>query len=213
MKSKFTTMKKHLIGIFLLSFSLNFLIAQNETKQTEFIGGNSATYTTGFGGIIFQTSFIDGTPVGFFGGGGAAQFNNSFYFGGFGLGMQNDLRVKNDNLSNNLPAEGELTMGMGGVMLGFMPMGHKKIHPIIGLDFTWGGYSISDVNSGLDFFDGSFVGVTPRAGIEANALPWLKVNAGLGYRVYTGIENDYINSSFLNAPLIDFRLMFGWFGE
>jgi len=196
-----------------LCFSAISLKGQNETPKTEYIGGNNDVYTSGFGGIIFQTAFIDGTPTGFFGGGGAVLFDNSFYFGGFGLAMQNDIRVKNIDVTNNLPVEGNLTIDMGGIMLGYMPFAYKKVHPVIGLDFSWGDYTISNINSKQDFYDDSFVGITPRFGFEANALPWLKLNAGLGYRIYTGMEGDYIPANFLNAPLIDFRIMFGWFGE
>lgn len=218
-------MKK--LSLFLLSsllvLGLNAQEVENETDEstdnkekteTQFISGNSDAPSTGFGGPWIQLGFINGNAVPFFGGGGAGYFNNRFYFGGFGMGLMNAATVDNQYIKpNTLPASGDLELGMGGMILGYTPWAEKLAHPIFGLDFAWGGYTITDQVTGIMFDEGGFANITPRAGIEINATPWLKVHAAGGYRWFTGIQSPFMDNSALNSGLVELRLHFGWFGE
>ena len=185
----------------------------NTPPKTEFVGGNGGK-VSGFGGPMFQLAFINGEAIPFIGGGGAGLFNDNFYFGGFGMGTATEIQIENINpLVNGLTPVGRLEMGFGGLMMGYMPMGHKKFHPLIGLDFAWGGYEVYELNADNVILDGTLTAVTPRIGAEANALPWLKVNLGVGYRSVFGSKSTFFNLSDLNSPLLDLRLQFGWFAD
>lgn len=211
-------MKKLIIIALLVASAGTNVLAQTEpeetknTEKTEFLA--DGTSSTGFGGPWMQVGFINGNAVPFFGGGGGALFNNQFYFGGFGMGMSSPLTVDNElNNPNLLPPQGDLTIGMGGMILGYTPWGNKKIHPIFGIDFGWGGYSLTYATTNTQFESGNFSTLTPRAGVEMNALPWLKFHLAGSYRVFSGINSTYISNNTLSSPLIELRLHFGWFGE
>ncbi len=202
----------------LLFLTLGFYGFSQENENTELSSDTSstlkATKTTGFAGTFLQLSFINGEAIPFFGGCGAAMFNENLYVGGYGIGLFNGMSLENQNpTENGFVPKSRLDIQMGGIMLGYMPWGDKKYHPIIGLDFGWGNYTLTDETTKNQFMDGTFTTLTPRVGGEADVSDWLKINVGVGYRAFSGIKNSYFESSNMSSPFVDVRLQFGWFAN
>jgi hypothetical protein len=102
-------------------------LAQTETQAGEKGGG-------GFGGPIMELSRMTGVTGASVGGGGGAVFGNIF-FGGFaqaaGFGA-----VQLDDV------EHDVTLGVGGLWVGYTYRPHKLVHPFASLKFGWGGIHV-----------------------------------------------------------------------
>jgi len=174
--------------------------AQEEQPKT--LVGDGHVKISGFGGPIIEFSSIGGTMVVGAGGGGAALFNNTFYFGGYGIGLSKSNLMNNSNII-------DVEIGHGGFWTGFIIHPNSMIHGVISTKLGWG--EISEFRRGIpiSITDNIFV-AQPQAEIELNITLWFKFSAGLGYRWVNGQDFSTVD---LNGITGSVNFIFGWFGR
>jgi len=177
--------------------------AQNERPKT--LIGNDPEEISGFGGVLFSFTTIDGDLSTLTGGGGAVLFDNSFFIGGYGLGLtgNKEFEIENDNYSTSY--------GHGGFWMGYIIKPTNLLH--LGVDTKLGWGEITTKSTALvDGKDRDDVFVfNPQLFGEANISYWFKVNAGIGYQKTIGVDNDFFDGSDFDGPTFNISLLFGWF--
>ncbi|MFT4739190.1 MAG: hypothetical protein ACI8QD_000534 [Cyclobacteriaceae bacterium] len=172
--------------------------------------GDGVEFTSGFGGFMTQFAPIKGDLSAMSGGGGALLLNNTFYFGGYGMGLADDITVTDGT------ADFDVSFGHGGLMMGFIIMPSKVAHLGISTKVGWGDISFSQFATngtgftGSPFSDNVFI-VSPQAEIEVNMTSWFKVNASVGYQLANGVDNAFYTDNDFNGTTIGFSFLFGWF--
>lgn len=180
---------------------------------------------SGFGGPLVEFSNVDDAFGVFVGGGGAAIINQTFFFGGYGMGLVSDqprysIHLSNENIAfDNLRPQ----IGHGGLWLGYIHQSHKIMHWALSAKIGWGGisYTRGNYENLVDELgtDGIFV-FTPQAELEVNLFTWFKLNLGVGYRYVAGADARYltpsgpqalITSGDLRSPIGTLTLLFGNF--
>lgn len=183
-------------------FCMGSVVLMAQQEQT--LAG-SARVRGGFGGPFFVFSNVDGEWGGGAGGGGGFILNDMF-FGGFGQGESFGNRTINGIRYN-------LSLGQGGLWIGYVKPSHKLFHLYATAKIGWGGVNLTPQNvSANDVTDDIFV-LTPEAGVEVNVLHWFRIAATGGYRVVTGVNQieGYKNRDF-SSPIVGLTLRFGGFG-
>jgi len=220
-------MKKLYLFVFLLIASIAHSISQEVTQpQRQFLfSQNKGISISGFGGPFVEFSNVDESFGVFTGGGGAAIINQTFFFGGYGMGLVTDQPHYNIILSReNLAFENlRPQIGHGGFWLGYLHQSGKIVHWALSTKIGWGGisYSLGNNENKVEELgnDGIFV-FTPQAEIEVNLFTWFKLNLGVGYRYVAGADASYqtpagpqslITSQDLRSPVGSITLMFGNF--
>ena len=208
------------------------MVAQEEKpNEPQFLLSKSNNLSfSGFGGPIVEFSSVDGELGVSSGGGGGVLINQTFFLGGYGMGLatdmpQYDISIKNPNtgyISNYYNRRPMLAHG--GFWLGYMNQSHKIFHWAVSSKIGWGAVSLidkeyRDMENELGW-DGIFV-LTPQAEFEVNLLKWFKINFGLGYRYVAGVNQIYVNatgekvnyfdSGAFNSPVGSITFMFGNF--
>jgi len=214
-----------LLGISLSSFSQE----SNDTFNTLF-KNNGKTSVSGFGGLIMEFSSMDDQFTYSMGGVGAVLFNQSFFFGGYGIGSVNFPTYTIDQPNIN-SVDKSILLGHGGFYTGFIFSPNKPVHIGVSSKFGWGAVTLMDeIYRNNNYYpypnenyivDQVFV-ITPQLEAEFNIASWFKVNMGLGYRIVTGVEATYIpygtteaipyfDSNAFNSATFQLGLYFGWF--
>ncbi len=225
-------MKKVLLIIAVVFLIQNGLNAQDD-KPTQYLFGNHSNISvTGFGAPIVQFWSKGGDFAVSTGGGGAVLINQSFFIGGYGMGMASQFNVENLKvlLSNgttiNYPTL-RTNFGHGGFWLGYINKRKEAIHWGISSKIGFGALSLMDNDYDMDTHggyavDGVFVFI-PQLEMEMNINRWFKINIGAGYQLVNGINKTYVNtnnqivsyykSSDYNSPQASISLLFGGFGR
>jgi hypothetical protein len=231
---------KLIILILFLGASLNLKAQDDQQFQTLF-KKDGKTRVSGFGGFSMEFSGIDGEFAYSLGGEGAILFNQSFFFGGYGLGTVNfpPYSYPQPSVSREYNS---ILFGHGGFYTGFIFGPNNPIHFGISSKFGWGGITIMDNYNGNYYnppyppypgypyndyeVDQVFV-ITPQVEAEVNIAKWFKFNMGLGYRVVTGVDATYsayaddgsgaieqvpyFDSNAFNSFTLQLGFYFGWF--
>lgn len=139
-------------------------------------------------------------------GGGMGFISGDFFFGLYGLGLTDYDQVLEDELD-------KLTLGHGGLWLGYTYPQTSVVHLFSSAKVGWGGANFEVIDENLEY-DDSFVVLTPEIGLELNVFRWFRVSATGGYRFIHGLndvpdltENDL--EGWTGA--LTFRI--GWFGR
>lgn len=183
---------------------------------------------SGFGGPIVEFSSVDDATGVFVGGGGAVIINQTFFFGGYGMGLTTDkpqysITINRENAEPLSFTNLRPQIGHGGFWLGYIHQSHKIVHWALSTKIGWGGITYSQGSNDYQIdelgSDGIFV-VSPQAEIEINLFTWFKLNLGVGYRYVGGIDAKYntpeglqpiMASGALKSPTGSITLMFGNF--
>ncbi len=225
-------MKSLMLSAVLL-FSLGLNVNAQDEKPTQYLfGGKGKTSVTGFGAPIIEFSSKGGDLAVSVGGEGAVLFNQSFYFGGYGMGLTTehkveDLKIKQSNgVITNYPTMRTI-FGHGGLWLGYIHNRKEALHWGISSKFGFGAIGLIDADFDDDSrarvgLDQVFV-LTPQIEMEMNINRWFKVNIGAGYRFVSGVDKTYTNSndkvvnfyksSDFNSPQASISFLFGGFGR
>lgn len=223
-------MRKLFALLLFLGITLLEVMGQETTRpEPEFLfSRDKGISMSGFGGPIVELSSVDGYTGVSVGGGGAAIINQTFFFGGYGMGLTTDqprysiTLIQEDgtqlNLTNLRPQ-----IGHGGFWLGYIHQSHKIVHWALSAKIGWGGISYTQGTSEYNVrelgTDGIFI-FTPQAEIEVNLFTWFKLNLGVGYRYVAGIDARYntpegvrpiMSSGALNSAQGSISLLFGNF--
>lgn len=203
------------------------LFAQEEVeaeKEMKYIfGSKGKTKVSGFGGPIMQFSAIGDEFAFFMGGGGAVLLNQTFYIGAFGEGLSTSHYSQIESIPE-VP-RGKTRFGYGGFWLGYIHKYQKPVHFGVSTRIGWGSIYYDtyyyendydyDYQADPTYLDNVFVFV-PQIEVEFNFFKWMKMNVGLGYRVVTGINKEYMGEPIFdkkdfNKPEGTITLMFGYF--
>ena len=156
---------------------------------------------SGFGGALFSFTGIDGELATLSGGGGAVLFDNTFFIGGYGLGMSGDRRIVVDGQELNA------SYGHGGFWLGYIINPVEMLHFGIDTKLGWGEIkyaSNEELNDKVFVFYPQFTG-------EVNLSYWMKINAGIGFQKTIGVDDFHFDKSDFDGPAFSISLLFGWF--
>ncbi len=218
-------MKKILLTAAILA-GIQLITAAQEEKEPQYIfGKNTKWQASGFGApIVGFTSIYDKFAV-IKGGGGALLINQTFYIGGYGMGLSTE-HFRDDLSEVTAIDKPRLNIGHGGFWLGYIHNSHKLMHWAISTKVGWGEISITDdyldedpdLRKGRDFISV----VNPQIELELNITRWFKMNLGAGYNFTFGIdkayilnntEYDYYEATDFNYPQATVSLLFGGFGK
>ena len=190
--------------LLLLSLILTFYSLMGQDSRPKTLIGNDPEEISGFGSVLFSFTSIDGSLSTLSGGGGAVLFDNTFFLGGYGLGLTGNSEqiIDGENYSSSYRH--------GGFWLGYIIRPEDLIH--FGVDSKLGWGSIKTKSSSLpeNVVDDVFV-FSPSGFVEANISYWFKVNAGVGFQKTIGVENDFFKASDFDGPVFNLSLHFGWF--
>lgn len=176
---------KKLILIAILAFCVTSIFAQREETV---IGDSGLGFSGAWGGWSFNYGNFKNDQTGSYNGGmWALEFGKKLFVGGIHYQINNQ-RLDNDAL---------FTMKSNNLLIGFMPISYKAIHPI--LSVAVGSSKIKLSNDNLE--DRVFA-IHPQAGIEINVARWCHVDAQLGYRIIS-------DSQFLKYKNSDFSGLYG----
>jgi hypothetical protein len=186
---------KRIILFSLILIASTAIIAQ-EDDEFETIFGQDTQFS-GFGGPWMNFTTLNGEFAHMMGGGGGVLLNSSFYFGGYGYGLTNQINYQGDKLD----------FGYGGLMTGYIFNSNEALHPMIGFQMGWGDISMKDT----ELSDQVYV-LNPIVELEMNLTQYFKIGVGAGYRYVSGVDNigTLANSDFSGfSGRLSFY--FGWF--
>ena len=169
---------KNSIFILFLSF---ITISAYSQERTLF---NNARVRGGFGSFFTGVGDINGQDAVYAGGGGGVVINN-FFIGGFGEGVS---QVEPFSL-NGEPYD--LSMGYGGLWLGFTYPSNSLFHAYLSGKMAYGGVLIQPENDDfdLDEFDSGLFVLHPELGIEINITSWFRLAFTAGYRIVNNVSD------------------------
>ena len=156
---------------------------------------------SGFGASLFTFTGIDGQLATLSGGGGAVIFDNTFFIGGYGLGMSGDRKIAINGIEQNAH------FGHGGFWIGYIMNPVEMLHLGIDTKLGWGEITYSGDNA-LD--DKVFV-FYPQLNGEVNLAYWMKMNAGIGFQKTIGVDDLHFSKSDFDGVAFSISLIFGWF--
>ena len=193
-------MKRFLTILFTLSTLSVF------AQRPNVLIGNDYESISGFGGVLLSFSSLDGELASYTGGGGAVLLDNSFYFGGYGLGLNDDRQI---NLNG---VEYDVDFSHGGFMLGYNIKPTNVFHVTVGSKLGWGNleYTEDELINRSRFSDNVFV-LMPEVALEMNLTHWFKFNVGVGYQAVIGTDDDFYDEGDVNSPTVGVSFLFGWF--
>jgi hypothetical protein len=187
-------MKRWMLSLLVIAALSTTMFGQRE----ETLFGNSGLRLSGaWGGSSTGLTFFDEDYAVTTGGFGGLEFGKNVFVGWGGYRTTNAFDI--DDFQND-----RLKMRYSGLMLGYMPMAHKAIHPKIMLLTGGGKLDIPGEDT-----DRIFV-VQPSVGFELNVLRWFRLAVDGGYRVV--LDNDLIGISDqdLSAPFAEVTFKFGF---
>jgi hypothetical protein len=192
--------------LFALLFTAGAItLSQAQPEETLF---ENARVVGGFGGPTITLAEGDGV-YGVGAGGGGGVIVNSFFLGGFGQGESYGRRTFNDTRYT-------VSLGYGGLWLGYVYPSHKVVHLFNTVKLGWGGVSLNNFSEPINIrdSDGVFV-INPEVGVELNVLHWFRIAGTVGYRFVEGIEPNRlpdISENDFNSPTFALTFRFGGFG-
>lgn len=224
-------MKK--IVLVIAAVILSNLAMSQDDKPTQYLfGNNGKTSVTGFGAPIVQFWSKGGDLAVSSGGGGAVLINQTFFIGGYGMGMATEHNVENMKVlqssgSSITYSKLRTNFGHGGLWLGYIHHRKDAIHWGVSAKIGGGAINLTDpefddsMRHGIGV-DGVFV-LIPQIEMEMNINRWFKINIGAGYQMVSGVDKTYTNtnnqvvkfynSSDYNSPQASISFLFGGFGR
>jgi hypothetical protein len=190
----------------LVTFFAVLMVFAVQAQETKTLIGDGVSVTSGFGGFMLQFAPAGGSIRSFSGGGGAALLSNGLYFGGYGMGLTENLRTFQNNV------EYDVDFGHGGFLLGYTIKPGNMVHAGLSSRLGWGEIDFDpiDPTAGRLTEDHVFV-LNPQVELEINMTSWFKINAGAGYQFVTGVENVFYQPEDFNGPAFGLSFLFGWF--
>jgi len=172
----------------------------------------------GFGSYTLQGTRIDGHSRLFTGMKGAWIINHSLYLGIGGYGMIKGIDAPADTAGNAQ----YLQMGYGGALIGYTILSDKLVHFNVESLIGAGGYVLSDGKWDEHENDCDeeckhdmiqpFFAWEPRVGVEVNVTKFMRVSAGVGYRLIVQDEaKNGFSDSDLGGPVGSIDFKFGRF--
>lgn len=189
--------------IFLSIITLIIVLFSQAAAQEQTLLGDGEISNGGFGGPVVKYVQIKGESGVLVGGRGGWIINHSFVLGGGGYGLVNNIKAGIppviDIYGNTHDAY--INFGYGGVELEYIIQSdrvlHFSVYSLIGagsISFRneqWNDHHDGDWNTAEDAF---FV-FEPAVNAELNVVSFMRISAGLSYRVISGVELDNMSNS------------------
>ena len=190
---------KQIAFLLLMMLLCTSVFSQQKDIETEDTTGISA-YISPF---FETTSMIKSTS--FIGGIGGILITPNIIVGGFGKAMTSYFKIDSTyNKSNNAYEHNlELDFGGGGLVIGYIFMPAKKVHPIIMLWAGGGSISLSNKNKTRikELYDDFWL-YNGTIEIDYRPLKFLSFGIGAHYQMVSGLKLDgYSNENFNGAGL------------
>ena len=190
--------------LFILTTFLSLTVfGQNQRPKT--LIGNDPESISGFGGVLFSFMPIDGDLSTLTGGGGAVMFDNTFFIGGYGLGLTGNHKL---NLGGT---DFTSSFGHRGFWLGYIIKPDNLLHFGVDTKLGWGSISTKNRMTNESAGDDEVFIFNPQFFGEANIAYWFKVNASVGLQKTIGVDNQYYDAGDFDGPTFGISLIFGWF--
>ena len=192
---------KNLIFTFLC---LILTFSANSQEQTLI---NNASVRGGFGSFFTGVGDLNGQEAVSAGGGGGVVINN-FFIGGFGEGVT---QVDPFLLDGE---DYDLSMGYGGLWLGFMYPSNSLFHMYASGKVAYGGVVLQPENDDFDLneFDTGIFVMHPELGLELNVTSWFRLAFTAGYRIVNNVKDiPNINEDELTDFTYGLTFRFGHF--
>jgi len=199
-------MKNLVLFLSVIALALPLSAQQEREYHTVFEGRELRI--SGMGGPFMQFTTLAGEFGHMMGGGGAVLIND-FFFGGYGLGLTNQIiDYKGGDLSR------QLSVGHGGFWTGYVFRGDKALHFTFSTLIGFGEFGLTDINVYLPVLNPDrFFILAPSLELEINLARYFRVGAGACYNLYTGIgdtRHSYTSKD-LSSPGGFLSFKFGWF--
>ncbi len=189
---------KYPIPMILLALGLSTVVHAEEREAL--IQGEDIEHG-GFGGIVTKFSAIDDQSVVLTGGKGAWLINHSFYVGGAGYSVTNELDPDNQILA------------YGGPIVGYIGNPNKIVHYTLELQVGGGGLVESN-NMNSDTHSHShdtLMVVEPSAAVNFNLAKYATLSVGVSYRFIQGSEHEVLTDEKLSGASADLSILIGKF--
>lgn len=200
--------KATLLGI-ILAIAIT---ANSQDKEYQTLFDFNDVRISGMGGPFMQFTSINGDFAHMMGG-GAAILVGDFFFGGYGLGLTNQIRINPDLYPPEIDVfEGDnFSVSHGGFWLGYSLFGDRPIHVTISTLIGWGEIGIKGLYYyGETFYPDNIFVLAPTVEVELNLTRFFRLGAGASYNLFTFVDQPYSSSDF-SAPGGFLAFKFGWF--
>jgi len=188
---------KTLIKIFI--FSLSFCLMAFAQEET--LLGSGKITSGGYGAPVIKYTQIKGEPAILVGGKGGWIINHSFIIGGGGYGLVNNIDANNTFAA--MLSEPYLNFGYGGLELEYIVQSDQMVHFSVNTLIGAGGVSYRpsffdehrDNWNNWDSPSDAFFVFEPGANVELNVIDFFRINAGVSYRLISGVNFDDLKNS------------------
>lgn len=196
-------MKKAMLAGLILLISIT---ARTQDREYKTIVDFEDVRISGQGGPFMQFTVVDGKFAHMMGGGGAILVGD-FFFGGYGLGLTNQILVDREQYN----AGDRLTISHGGFWLGYSLFGDRAIHVSFSSLIGWGQLGIRGENYPETLYPSGIFVVSPTLELELNLTQFFRLGMGASYNIYSFVDLPGYTSSDLSAPGGFLSFKFGWF--
>jgi hypothetical protein len=184
----------------------NTLVKLEDIKWSGFLSGD------------VRFSRVADTYGTFVGGKAAAILNDKLFLGVAGFGFAHPRKVSKTKSDIYSEEKAYLNFGYGGVLLEYCIFPKELVSYSFGVIIGAGGYSFSPEsarnsssnNENNDPTDVFFV-IEPEINIYLNVERFLRLGAGVSYRITNGIEYHGFSDSDFAHPSLSLSISFGWF--
>jgi hypothetical protein len=203
-------MKKIILFIVLIAFSINVFSKEDQEEQSLF--GGDKVKVSGFGGPEVKFSQINKEFAVLVGGRGGVIFNSvvNVGMGGYGLvtSPKTTYKIKNLNTNDTLAT---LRVGYGGLILGYTNSSNDLIHFTMNILIGGGGATYTDswlkmnhnnnndYNFSNTYESSAFFVAEPFLGAELNVTSFFRIEANAAYRFVSMLDLPNTTNSDLSG--------------
>lgn len=201
---------RHLVFVIMV-----LVLVLNATAQEEETLFKGNFETGGFGGPVVKFTSINGQSAIMVGGRGGWIINHVLVIGGGGYGVASEINAP----EGVLPLEGPLDVefGYGGFELEYIVHPKSLVHFSF-YNFIGGGATNFVKDAGPVTESSEQVGETdflfvwePAVNAELNVTTWFRLNAGLSYRLVTGVSQEGLENRDFSSMSAIITFKFGKF--
>jgi len=181
----------------LLVVTLIFFITNGMAQEETLVKGD--VKSSGFGGPVVKYTSVYGQSALMIGGRGGWILNHSLVIGGGGYGVVNEINAPEGVLPNQGPLD--IEFGYAGLELEYIfhpkSLLHFSIYTLLGggdNHFVRDVGPVSESNQTTGESDFVYI-LEPAVNAELNVTKWFRLNAGISYRLVTGVEQEELDES------------------
>jgi hypothetical protein len=198
-----------------LAFVMTLLLGASEATAQQNTLFKDSVDSGGFGGPVVKVTSINDQATLMVGGRGGWIIGHSLVIGGGGYGVTTEVNATEGAIADQGPLN--LQFGYGGLELEYrihpQSLGHIGFYTLIGggsTTYVKDAGSLAASVERVGATDSVFV-VEPGVNAELNVTRWLHLNAGMTYRVVTGVTQAALRNGDLSGFTGALTFKFGSF--